>query len=139
MVGLISIIVLTAKTKWLALLAFFPPTHPLALIAIVRKQGSASLVPLGAYALAAVTWFSGSHRIYQEQLHQPEQYEQALKADGEPLGFELYRVGLNGKDDGGRYQTKTPRDGSRQADDLLLIHLPISQSLPKYQLGNRKG
>ena len=62
-----------------------------------------------------------------------------LKADGEPLGFELYSVRLNGEDNGGRYQTKTPMDGSRQADDLLLIHLPINQSLPKYQLGNRKG
>ena len=49
---------------------------------MVLKQGSASLVPLGAYALAAVTWFSGSQRIYQEQLQQLEQYEQALKADG---------------------------------------------------------
>ena len=87
-VGWISTIVLTARTKWLALLAFFPPTHPLALIAMVLKQGSASLVPLGAYALAAVTWFSGSQRIYQEQLQQLEQYEQALKADGEPLGIE---------------------------------------------------
>ena len=88
MVGWISTIVLTARTKWLALLAFFPPTHPLALIAMVLKQGSASLVPLGAYALAAVTWFSGSQRIYHEQLQQLEQYEQALKADGEPLESE---------------------------------------------------
>ena len=91
-VGWISTIVLTARTKWLALLAFFPPTHPLALIAMVLKQGSASLVPLGAYALAAVTWFSGSQRIYQEQLQQLEQCEQALKADGEPLGFAFYSV-----------------------------------------------
>ena len=88
--------------------SFFLATHPLPLIAMVRKQGSASLVPLGAYALAAVTWFSGSHRIYQEQLHQPEQYEQALKADGEPLGFELYSVGLNGEDDGAATRQKPP-------------------------------
>ena len=66
MVGLISIIVLTAKTKWLSLLAFSLPPHPLRLIAIMLKQRSTSLVPLGAYALAAVIWFSGSQRIYQE-------------------------------------------------------------------------
>ena len=60
MVGLISIIVLTAKTKWLALLAFFLPTHPLPLIAMMLKQ--------------------------------LEQCEQALKADGQPLGFAFYSV-----------------------------------------------
>ena len=92
MVGLISIIVLTAKTKWLALLAFFLPTHPLPLIAMMLKQRSTPLVPLGVYALAAVIWFSGSQRIYQEQLQQLEQCEQALKADGEPLGFAFYSV-----------------------------------------------
>ena len=52
-------------------------------------------VPLGAYALAAVTWFSGSQRIYQEQLQQLEQYEQALKADGEPLGIEGLKQGAD--------------------------------------------
>ena len=46
--------------------SFFLPTHPLTLIAMMLKQRATSLVPLGAYALAAVIWFSGSQRIYQE-------------------------------------------------------------------------
>jgi len=97
-------------------------------------------------------------RYYLRQGHYPERLENLVpgwrdsvpvdpmtqeplfyKSLSQGMGFELYSVGLNGEDDGGRYQTKTSRDGSRQADDLLLIHLPISQSLPKYQLGNRKG
>ncbi|MEK9864722.1 MAG: hypothetical protein VW804_16340, partial [Verrucomicrobiota bacterium] len=57
----------------------------------------------------------------------------------EGKGFELYSVGLNGEDDQGRRETKSPRDGSRQADDLLIRVLPEMAPLPKYTLGTSKS
>jgi len=91
MVGWVSAIVLTARTKWLALLTFFPLTHPLAMVAMVLKQGSASLIPIGSYILAAVIWFSGSQRLYNQETKQLEDYQLQLKQAGEPLELENFQ------------------------------------------------
>src|SRR6056300_1379375 len=62
--GWISSIAIAVKSKWLALFAVFPLTNPIAVIGMMYKSMTKSMIPLGFYALALIVWFTGSSRSY---------------------------------------------------------------------------
>ncbi len=83
--GWISSITLAVKNKWLTLFAVFPLTNPLAVIGLMYKNTTASLIPVGFYTLALIVWFGGSSRSYKIESKRLIEYESKLIEQGEPI------------------------------------------------------
>ena len=90
--GWISSIVIAVKSKWLALFAVFPITNPIAVIGMMYKHTTASMVPIGFYALALTVWVTGGNRSRTIEFERLRSYEQMLKDQGEPIRAADYNV-----------------------------------------------
>lgn len=83
--GWMSSIAIAVKSKWLALFAIFPLTNPIAIMGMIYKNTSKSIIPIGLYALALMVWFTGSSRSYKLEFERLIAYEAGLVEQGEPI------------------------------------------------------
>jgi hypothetical protein len=83
--GWISSIAIAVKSKWLVLFALFPLTNPIAVIGLMYKSSTKSMIPIGFYALAFIVWFAGSNRSYKLESKRLVSYEAKLIEQGEPI------------------------------------------------------
>ncbi len=83
--GWMSSIAIAVKSKWLALFAIFPLTNPIAIMGMIYRNRSKSMIPIGLYALALMVWFTGSNRSYKIEFERLIAYEAGLIEQGEPI------------------------------------------------------
>ena len=83
--GWVSSIAIAVKSKSLALFALFPLTNPIAIMGMIYKNTSKSMIPIGLYALALMVWFTGSKRSYKLEFERLIAYETGLIEQGEPI------------------------------------------------------
>ena len=91
LIGWVSSISISKQHGWIALLAFVPVTNPIAIILLIVKKNTNTLLPVVFYGLALVVWFSGSslsNKIEQDRL---AAIKEQLTANGEPITGLAYK------------------------------------------------